>query len=178
MIAFGQAVQDYLAIRRALGTKLRDHDWMLGDFVAYLEAAGAVTLTTELAVVWARLPGVDAHPGYLSSRLSVVRGFARHFQAFDPTADGRIGDPFLTGRKLRAARAIPTAATTTATMATTAFCLTITLPPRSSGICLVVRWRPSEGRLTARAKRHRRGAGGEARPAEGPATEPGGPADW
>lgn len=87
MSALRQAVADYLAVRRALGTKLEDYDWMLGSFVAYLEAAGATTVTTELAVAWAKLPGDDAHPAYVNKRLCVVRGFARHLQAFDPATE-------------------------------------------------------------------------------------------
>ena len=52
-----------------------------------MEAAGATTVTTELAVAWATLPGEDAHPTYLSNRLCFVRGFARHLQAFDPATE-------------------------------------------------------------------------------------------
>ena len=44
-------------------------------------------MTTELALAWARLPGEDAHPAYLGKRLCVVRGFARHLQAFDPATE-------------------------------------------------------------------------------------------
>lgn len=87
MSALCQAVKDYLSVRRALGAKLEDYDWMLGSFVAYMEAAGAATVTTELAVAWAKLPGDHAHPAYVSKRLSVVRGFARHLQAFDPATE-------------------------------------------------------------------------------------------
>ena len=36
---------------------------------------------------WALRPGKQAHPSYLSKRLSVVRGFARHLQAFDPATE-------------------------------------------------------------------------------------------
>ena len=82
-----QAVDDYLALRRSLGFKLKDYPWMLHDFAAYLEAAGASTVTAELAVAWAQLPGPDAHPSYLGKRLCVVRGFARHLKAFDPATE-------------------------------------------------------------------------------------------
>lgn len=81
------ALGDYISMRRALGFKLEDYPWMLGDFVNYLEAAGAPRITTELAVVWAGRPGPGAHPSYLTKRLSVVRGFARHLQAFDPATE-------------------------------------------------------------------------------------------
>ena len=82
-----QAVEDYVMVRRALGAKLERHPRLLQDFVAYLEAAGARTVTIDLALAWVGLPGRDAHPSYLSNRLSVVRGFARHLQAFDPATE-------------------------------------------------------------------------------------------
>ena len=82
-----QAVEDYVMVRRALGAKLVGRPRLLENFVAYLEAAGATTVTTELALAWARLPGENAHPTYLSNRLCAVRGFARHLQAFDPATE-------------------------------------------------------------------------------------------
>jgi integrase/recombinase XerD len=82
-----QAVEDYVAVGRALGGKLERHPRLLDSFVAYLEAAGANTVTTELALTWAWLPGGDAHPTYVSNRLSAVRGFSRHLQAFDPATE-------------------------------------------------------------------------------------------
>ena len=82
-----QAVEDYIRVRRALGSKLERHHRLLENFAAYLEAAGARTVTTELALAWARLPGPQAHPTYVSNRLSVVRGFARHLQALDPATE-------------------------------------------------------------------------------------------
>ena len=82
-----QAVEDYVMVRRALGAKLEGRPRLLENFVAYLEAAGATTVTTELALAWARLPGENAHPTYVSNRLCAVRGFARHLQAFDPATE-------------------------------------------------------------------------------------------
>lgn len=79
------AVADYLTIRRALGYKLIDHEWMLADFATYLEQAGASTITTELALAWAaRTRGNES---WKAARLSVVRGFARHLHTIDPTAE-------------------------------------------------------------------------------------------
>jgi integrase/recombinase XerD len=77
-------VEDYLAVRRSLGFKLRGHDRMLNDFVDHLERAEASTITIELAVDWAvTWPGVQ--PYRWKQRLSVVRGFARYLQGLDPT---------------------------------------------------------------------------------------------
>jgi integrase len=84
MSALRRAVDDYIGVRRSLGFKLEGYPWMLHDFVGYLEGAGAPTITAELAVAWAQLPGDGAHPSYLGKRLCVVRGFARHLAAFDP----------------------------------------------------------------------------------------------
>ncbi len=50
MSALQEAVDDYVAVRRSLGFKLKDYPWLLGDLVASVEAAGASTLTSELAV--------------------------------------------------------------------------------------------------------------------------------
>jgi integrase/recombinase XerD len=82
-----QAVEDYIAVRRALGSKLERRSQLLEGFVAFIEAAGATTVTTDLALAWATLPGDDAHPTYVSNRLCAVRGFARHLQAFDPATE-------------------------------------------------------------------------------------------
>jgi len=86
MSALAEAVEQYLATRRALGFKLKPYGRLLLDFVGYLERAGASTVTTELAVAWARQP-TAAHPSWWSRRLGVVRGFARYLQAFDPAAE-------------------------------------------------------------------------------------------
>ena len=59
---------------------------MLGQLVGYLEAAGATTVSTELAVRWAQLP-VGVHPNHWAKRLRIARGFAAYLQTIDPTAE-------------------------------------------------------------------------------------------
>jgi integrase/recombinase XerD len=86
MNALDQAVEDYLSVRRALGYKLFENGRQLPDFVAYLEAAGASTVSTELAVAWATQPR-GCSPVWWARRLAMVRGFARHLQALDPDAE-------------------------------------------------------------------------------------------
>ena len=86
MTGIRQAIDDYLAVRRALGYKLEDHGWLLDDFASFMEAAGAVTVTTGLALAWATLPE-DTLPSWHAARLRVVRGFARHLQALDPATE-------------------------------------------------------------------------------------------
>jgi len=69
------SLDDYLRLRRALGFKLKEDGHLLGQLVAYAEAAGATTLSSELAIGWARLPE-GVHPNQWAKRLRVVRGFA------------------------------------------------------------------------------------------------------
>lgn len=77
-------VQDYLRLRRALGYKLAREGLVLPRFVEYLEAAGARTVTTELAIAWAQLPQGGGSKSW-SKRLRSVRGFARYLATLDPT---------------------------------------------------------------------------------------------
>ena len=53
------------------------------DFAVFADAAGASTVTTDVAVAWAILPQ-NASPVWAAQRLSMVRGFARYLQSFDP----------------------------------------------------------------------------------------------
>jgi integrase/recombinase XerD len=79
-------LDDYLRLRRALGFKLVNEEIMLRGLTAYLDAAGASTITTELAMAWARLPqGVQ--PIDWAHRLSAARGFARYLATIDPAAE-------------------------------------------------------------------------------------------
>jgi integrase/recombinase XerD len=76
-------VEDYLQLRRALGFKLERAGRLLPQLVTYLEAAGAATVTSDLAITWARLPE-HAQPNHWAQRLAIARGFARYLQAIDP----------------------------------------------------------------------------------------------
>ena len=72
----------YLAIRRAVGFKLRRAELLLADFISYLGDNGTDTITTEAALAWASLP-LNASLEWWGYRLSVVRAFARHLHAID-----------------------------------------------------------------------------------------------
>jgi integrase/recombinase XerD len=75
-------VQEYLALRRALGFKLVGEGQLLAEFVKFADTVGERTITTQTALEWARLPR-SASPNYLSRRLRAVRGFARYLHALD-----------------------------------------------------------------------------------------------
>jgi len=79
-------VDDYLRLRRALGFKLERHGQILPQLVGYLEAAGASTVTRELAISWAKLPA-GAHPRHWAARLAIARGFAVYLQTIDPATE-------------------------------------------------------------------------------------------
>jgi integrase len=86
MTPLRQALEDYLRIRRRLGFKLKDDQRLLENFVGFLERAGAQRITTELALIWARLP-VNARPHRWRQRLGIVRGFARYLATIDPDSE-------------------------------------------------------------------------------------------
>ena len=65
-------VDDYLRMRRALGFKLDREQRLLTQFAAYLQEAGASTVTSNLAIAWARQP-VDAQPNQWAKRLGSAR---------------------------------------------------------------------------------------------------------
>jgi len=77
-----QALEEYLAVRRALGFKLREAGSTLRRFVEFAEQKGASFITTELALSWAQQPS-EAAPAYWASRLGMVRCFARYCRALD-----------------------------------------------------------------------------------------------
>ena len=91
-------VDEYLRLRRALGFKLKEDERLLGQLVGYLEAAGATTVTSELAIGWARLP-VGVHPNQWARRLRIARGFAAYLQTIDPATEIPPPDVFPTRRQ-------------------------------------------------------------------------------
>lgn len=80
------AVDEYIALRRGLGFKLRDMATDLTDFAAFLEQHAAPFITTALALEWAMQP-MDHQPSDWAQRLGFVRVFARHWSATDPRTE-------------------------------------------------------------------------------------------
>lgn len=100
MSGLDQALADYLGVRRALGFKFDHHCRELPQFVAFLQAAGATTITTNLALAWAT-QHAEASPVSQARRLGRVRGFARHMVAIDP--DTEVPPPGLLPQRWRRA---------------------------------------------------------------------------
>jgi integrase len=76
-----EALEEYLAVRRALGFILAEPSRLLHKFVVHAEQKGAPSITTELALRWAIQPG--CRPAQWANRLSMVRRFARYMSALD-----------------------------------------------------------------------------------------------
>ncbi len=86
MSPVAKAVEEYLALRRALGFELRRSAAMLRSFARYLEQQGALHVSTELALRWAKQP-TAAQPAHWASRLGAVRRFAQYLSASDPRTE-------------------------------------------------------------------------------------------
>lgn len=86
MSALHDALTDYLATRRALGTALSWPETSLRRFVDFAESEGAAFVTTDIALRWALKPvGVEAATH--ARRLGIVRGFATWLHAADPRTE-------------------------------------------------------------------------------------------
>lgn len=78
-----QHLDEYITTRRRLGVKLDRDGKLLPGFVDFLEASGGSHITSRVAVAWATQPR-GVHPAWWTSRLVMVRGFAKYLQAIDP----------------------------------------------------------------------------------------------
>jgi integrase/recombinase XerD len=77
-------LEQYLALRRALGFKLDGEGRLLSQFVAHIEDREARSVTAEDAIEWATLPA-HASPRWHARRLSMARRFAIYLNARDPS---------------------------------------------------------------------------------------------
>lgn len=82
MTPLAQAVDDYVAMRRALGYQLTEHGRVLPQFARFLDQRSEPLITTALALEFAMLPA-EASVVWWHQRLAIVHGFARYLQAFD-----------------------------------------------------------------------------------------------
>lgn len=82
MSALHDALTDYLATRRALGTQLKWPESSLRKFIDFVEVQGLDFVTTDVALRWAVQP-VGVQRATHARRLGIVRGFAVWLQATD-----------------------------------------------------------------------------------------------
>ena len=81
-----KGIRDYLALRRGLGFKLVRHEAGLKEFASFLARKRSSHITVTLALEWATQHAHQQPPEW-AARLSVVRGFARHWSATDPLTE-------------------------------------------------------------------------------------------
>jgi integrase/recombinase XerD len=81
-----KALKDYLRIRRSLGFQLREAEFLLRNFVAFLQSERAHYITRELAVRWATQPA-NVQPSFWAERLGIVRRFAIWHSAIEPRTE-------------------------------------------------------------------------------------------
>jgi integrase len=86
MTELRKALEEYLAIRRALGFRLLLAGRSLHGFVEFAEKEGASFINTKLALQWATQP-TDAQPAQWANRLGMVRCFAKYLSAIDPRTE-------------------------------------------------------------------------------------------
>jgi site-specific recombinase XerD len=86
MRAIRDALIQYIAVRRALGTQLREPAVTLGHFVEFLEREGAEFITIKLAIRWAQEPQ-NVQRATWARRLTMVRRFAAWLSVFDPRTE-------------------------------------------------------------------------------------------
>lgn len=79
-------LDEYLAVRRALGAQLRAQGHLLQQFVEFATREGAAFITTELALRWATKPA-DVQPAWWASRLGAVRQLAQYASTLDPRTE-------------------------------------------------------------------------------------------
>lgn len=82
MSVLHEALTEYLAARRALGTQLKWPATLLHKFADFVAAEGAEFITTEIAMRWA-LKSVGVQRATHARRLAIVRAFAVWLQPTD-----------------------------------------------------------------------------------------------
>ena len=82
MISWRKAVENYVELRRGLGFKLLDAKAALLRFASFLQRRCAPHITIALALEWAQ-QNKTVRSAEWARRLSMVRGFARHWSAHD-----------------------------------------------------------------------------------------------
>jgi integrase len=95
-----QAAADYLRLRRSLGYRLIDHDWLIARFLDHVEARGHTRITVEDALAFAQAPATTSRRWH-AQRLAVIRGLAVYVRAIDPGAAEAIPPDLIHGRLAR-----------------------------------------------------------------------------
>ncbi|ETR69033.1 MAG: integrase/recombinase [Candidatus Magnetoglobus multicellularis str. Araruama] len=77
-----ELLSEYIKLRRSLGFKLFETEWLLNKFISFLEEQGQVYITTNTALKWATQKQ-NCQPATWARRLSIVRLFAEYCFVYD-----------------------------------------------------------------------------------------------
>lgn len=83
MSALEQDLVDYLQLRHSLGHLVTEAQWLLPDFVAYLDSRGLRSVTVQAALEWAQRSPTGRATSVGPRRMTAVRGFARYLSGID-----------------------------------------------------------------------------------------------
>jgi integrase len=93
---------DYLLLRSLRGYQPGDQEWLIREYLDFLDLQGFTTITVSNALAWACLP-VNARSRWRTQRLTVIRLFAAHLRASAPDAAELIPPGLLPARVVRPA---------------------------------------------------------------------------
>ena len=93
-----RALERYVCMRQGLGYKYDSPARRLSDFVSFMEARGAETITVALAMEW--VTKIGRQPTW-AIRLTDVRCFAQHLAHFDPLTEVPPTDLVPAGRRAK-----------------------------------------------------------------------------
>ncbi len=83
MSALEQDLINYLQLRHSLGHQVAEAQWLLPDFVAYLDSRGLRTVTVQATLEWAQQSPSGRATSVGPRRMTAVRGFARYLSGID-----------------------------------------------------------------------------------------------
>jgi len=81
--ALEQDLINYLQLRHSLGHQVAEAQWLLPDFVAYLDSRGLRTVTVQATLEWAQQSPSGRATSVGPRRMTAVRGFARYLSGID-----------------------------------------------------------------------------------------------
>ena len=84
MSGLRRALESYLAIKNALGSKRQAHERLLRSFVEFAEAKGASPITAQVALDWACSSSGPQCGSARASRLTVARLFLTYLSSIEP----------------------------------------------------------------------------------------------
>ena len=93
-----QAVESYLALRRAVGFALKSSGFQLKRFAAFSEARGHHYVSSDIAIEWA---GLGRSVSQRAQRLGIIIRFARYLRSEDPRHEV---PPAIFGARIRSAQ--------------------------------------------------------------------------